>query len=61
MMSMGSGVVGGAGVVVVSKNAELNVTGATFKADGRFVGTLKFLTGAACNPRLSTSDNVRLQ
>ena len=60
-MSIGSGVVGGAGVVAVSMNAELNVTWAVFKMDGRLVGTLKFLTGAACNPRLSTSDNVRLQ
>ena len=48
MISMGSGVVGGAGVVVVSRKAELKVTGAAFGADGRFVGTLKFLTGAAC-------------
>ena len=49
MMSMGSGVVGGAGIVVVSRKAELKVTGAAFGADGRFVGTLKFLTGAACD------------
>ena len=43
-MSIGSGVVGGAGVVAVSMNAELNVTWAVFKMDGRLVGTLKFLT-----------------
>ena len=56
MMSMGSGVVGGAGVVVVSKKAELNVTGATFPTDGRLVGTLKFLIGAACSRKLKTSE-----
>ena len=56
MMSMGSGVVGGAGVVVVSRKAELNVTGATFPTDGRLVGTLKFLIGAACSRKLKTSE-----
>ena len=57
-MSIGNGV---GTAVVDSKNAEPKVTGAATLANGRFVGTLKFLTGADCGSCKQSEAPVRMK